>query len=140
MPTQTVTDISFYALVHHVLEASREYDENVERRTGRRRQFSCLQWIAPYRDGRLPEAADFMRVQCLDLSSSGFSFVADETAEFEYLVVALGTPPSIFVSAEIVRRIVETIDGEQRLRLGCRFVTKLDESDYRPRLPGVVAG
>jgi hypothetical protein len=135
MPTQSVADVSFYALVHHVLESSREYDESQERRAGRRREYSCLQWIAPYHDGRLPEASEFVRVQCLDLSSSGFSFLADPGANDEYLIVALGNPPDLFISAEVVRRTEFVFEGEDRVRLGCRFVAKLDDPAYRPKLP-----
>jgi hypothetical protein len=130
-------DLSFYALVHHVLESSREYDESAERRTGRRRTFSCLQWLAPYRDGKLPGTEDFSRVQCVDLSSSGFSFLGEESADFEYVVVALGNPPTLFLSAEVVRRSIVPYEGQNRLRIGCRFVARLTESDYQPRLTGV---
>jgi hypothetical protein len=135
MPNQTDDDVNIYALVHHVLDASREYDETVERRTGRRRRYSCLQWVAPYRNGRLPEASEFTRVQCIDLSSGGFAFLAEEGGDYEFLVVALGNPPSLFLSAESVRRCVVPFEGKNRVQLGCRFVAKLDVPEYSPKLP-----
>ena len=135
MPTPTVADVSFYALVHHVLESSRDYDESIERRTGRRRRYSCLQWVAPYRDGRLPQADEFLRVQCVDLASGGFSFLAEDTGDHEFMIVALGDPPSLFISAEVVRRAVVPFEGEDRVRIGCRFMAKLDDPNYRPKLP-----
>jgi hypothetical protein len=134
MQNPNASDLSFYALVHHVLESSREYDEIAERRTGRRRTFSCLQWLAPYHDGKLPEVEEFSRVQCVDLSSSGFSFLADESAQFEYIVVGLGNPPTLFLSAEVVRRTIVPYEGQNRLRIGCRFVARLTNADYQPRL------
>ena len=134
MPGQNTTDLSFYSLVHHVLEAGREDEESLERRTGLRKAYTCLQWLAPYRDGQLPQAGSFARVQCVDLSSGGFSFLADDTADYEYVVVALGTQPPIFVSAEVVRRAVVPFEGEDRVRIGCRFVARLDAS-YYPKLP-----
>lgn len=130
MQNPTASDLSFYALVHHVLEVSRESDETSERRTGHRRTYSCLQWLAPYRDGRLPRSDEFVRVQCVDLSSGGFSFWAEEMSDFEYLVVALGSPPSLFVSAEVVRRSLVPYEGRNRLRIGCRLISRLTGVDY----------
>lgn len=135
MPNQTVADLSFYALVHHVLEASREDEDAVERRTGRRRHYSCLQWVAPYRSGRLPSAREFSCVRCIDLSSGGLSFLAEDAGDYEFLIVALGNPPSLFVSAQVIRRSAVNFEGEDRLQLGCRFVAKLEDPNYRPKLP-----
>ena len=134
MENGSVADISFYALVHHVLEASREDDAAAERRTGRRRSYSCLQWIAPYIDGKLPAADEFRRVQCVDLSSSGFSYLTDDSADYEYVVVALGSPATHFLSGEIVRRTAVPHEGKNCVRMGCRFVARLDEASYRPNL------
>lgn len=134
MAYQTVADIGFYALVHHVLEASREWDEHLERRTGARREFSCLQWVAPYRDGKLPEAAEFTRVQCIDLSEGGFSYLAHQLPEHEFVMVALGSNPFIFVTAEITRRWTLEMEGQRKLALGCRFVAKLEDAGYAPNL------
>jgi hypothetical protein len=125
MTNPSDADVNFYALVHHVLEASREFDESADRRVGRRRTYSCLQWIAPYRDGRLPDGSDFRRVQCVDLSSSGFSFIAEDSCDFDFLIVSLGTP-ALLVSAEVVSR--SPADDTDGVRVGCRFVAKIDDT------------
>jgi hypothetical protein len=140
MQNAPVADLSFYALVHHVLESSRESDESVERRTGSRRRYMCLQWLAPYREGHLPAQEDFSQVRCVDLSVNGFSFLVEGQPDYQYVVVALGDPASLFLSAEVVRRDVVPFEGENRLLFGCRFIARLDGSEYRPKLNAPVQG
>src|SRR6266446_5319314 len=77
MPCDDAEDVTFFALVHSVLEAERRRDLT-ERRNGRRHAYRCLQRVAPIRDGQLPEPAEFRPVQCVDLSAHGFSYLTHE--------------------------------------------------------------
>ncbi len=122
------SDANFFALVHHVLESSLAAD--TDRRDNRRRRFSCLQFVAPYADGRLPTQAEFRRVLCRDLSPTGFSFVASDRPDTEYLVVALGAAPFIFVSAQIMHQWPEQVKGKPMYVVGCRFVSRIKSPDF----------
>lgn len=136
MPYQDCSDASFFSLVHHVLEAARP-EETDERRDRTRREYTVTQWIAPYRDGRLPRRSDFRPVPCHDLSPGGFSFYAATPCPDEYLVVALGKAPYIFVSAAVVhQRPTQTEAGEIML-VGCRFISRIRQPSYEllPELP-----
>jgi hypothetical protein len=124
MPTREHADANFFALVHHVLEATRKEDEP-ERRETRRRKFSCLQFIAPYTDGRLPSESDFERVVCLDLSPTGFSFLIKRLPECQHLVAALRGNSMIYVTAEVIRQQEFTHEDRHMWRIGCHFLSRI---------------
>ncbi len=130
MPYRESADANFFALVHHVLEASISAD--VDRRDNRRRGFSCLQFIAPYVDGRMPTQSEFRRVLCRDLSPTGFSFVSNDPPDSEYLVVALGAAPFIFVSAQIVHHWPDEAEGKPVWIAGCRFIARINTPEFGP--------
>ena len=129
MPYQEYSDASFFSLVHHVLEAARPVEVD-ERRDNQRRAFTLVQLIAPYHDGRLPRESDFRPVRCHDLSPTGFSFYADASCPDEYLVVALGAAPPIFVSAVVVHQRPVQVEGREVLLVGCRFMTRLTQPGF----------
>ena len=127
MQDEAVADADFYALVHSALESSRACGESVERRKGRRDSFSCQQWISPLREGSVPQRGSSQLVECLDISSSGFSFLANDLADVNRFVVGLGNPATLFVTAKVVRRTTVRIKGKDRIMLGCKFVAKVDD-------------
>jgi hypothetical protein len=125
---QEFSDANFFALVHNVLEANR-LAGIVDPRDNRRRQFACLQCVAPYRDGRLPAQAEFARVLCRDLSPTGFSYLASAAPDCEYLVVALGPSPSIMLSAQVVHNWPVETDAGTKMVVGCRFIARIKFPD-----------
>ncbi len=130
---QETSDANFFALVHHVLESNRPVT-NADRRGNDRHEYACRQFIAPYVGGNLPKQIEFRLVRCQDLSPSGFSFLAAEPPDCEYLVVALGSCPYIFVSAHVVHAAAQLIDGVELFAVGCRFVARIKGIVYGQRL------
>ena len=120
----------FYGLVHEVLQGM----PRSERRGNRRREFACLQWLAPYGEGRLPTLADFTRVRCRDLSLTGFSYLAEQLPQSDYLLVALGTSPFTFVSAQVLHGRMIRVEGEKQLLIGCRFLRRISAPDLSDSL------
>ena len=120
----------FYGLVHDVLEGMPKR----ERRGNNRREFACLQWVAPYGEGRLPTTADFIRVRCRDLSLTGFSFLAEQLPHSDYLLVALGTSPFTFVSAQVLHGRMIRVEGEKHLLIGCRFLRRISAPELSDAL------
>jgi len=130
MPNQESYDANFFALAHHVLHSSQ--DEAPERRGDDRRQYPWPQLIAPCRDGRLPAASDFRRVPCHDLSNNGFSYLSATAPDCEYLVVALGKRPYLFVTAQVIRHAAQQIGERTVFLVGCRFVSRIKDHDFGP--------
>jgi hypothetical protein len=126
-------DVDFFGLVHHVLEGCHPA-ASAERRGSNRREYSCHQFIAPYIDGRLPQPSAFRSVRCQDLSPCGFSFLEPSLPECEYLVVALGAVPYIFLSARVVHHVAQESAGEPLFLIGCRFVARIKGVVYGRRL------
>ncbi len=126
------SDAEFFSLVHHVLESSNSIA--TERRGDNRHDFVSEQFVAPYVGGRLPEKGDFRRVRFQDLSPGGFSFFERQPLKCEFLVVALGDAPFIFISAQIVRHRVTEFAGEAGYLVGCRFVARIKGVDYGHQL------
>ena len=127
------SDADFFALVHHVLENNRNTASS-ERRVSDRREYTCQQYIAPYVNGSLPKQSEFQLFHCLDLSPSGFSFLSPTVPTSEYLIVALGSAPYIFVSACVVHCKSQRRDDEQVFLVGCRFVARIKGAVYGSRL------
>jgi len=131
MAHREYSDATFFSLVHHVLEAGK-VEQDTERRDNQRHQFSCMQLVAPYRDGRMPSQAEFQHIRCHDLSPTGFSFYSPEPYVEKDLIVALGKAPFIFISAEVVHQRPVDLDGEQMLLVGCRFIARINQADFAP--------
>ena len=118
-------DAKFYSLVHTVLEAERRRDLD-ERRGGPRHPYRCLQLIAPFIDGRLPDKSQFRQVQCVDLLANGFSYLAAEAPSSERLIVVLSLDPLICLVAHVVRCELRTHDDATLYRVGCRFSGRIE--------------
>lgn len=98
---------------------------NDERRVEERRQFGCVQLLAPYDGDTLPSQADFRQVQCRDVSPTGFSFLTYRQPNTNHVVVALGAVPFKFFAAEIAHVSLAETESTQNFLVGCKFVQRL---------------
>jgi hypothetical protein len=130
LPSARATDANFFALVHHVLQ-SQKTDTEEEQREQKRKRYSCLQHAAIYRNGVLPTRNEFFPILCSDLSSGGVSFLTNRVLAEQFLVLALGKEPQMFLSAEVVNQTAERIANHQVHRVGCRFVGRLHDIGLR---------
>jgi PAS domain S-box-containing protein len=98
-----------------------------DRRRRLRRAFAYFQRIAPAGGGRIPPLRMFRRVQCLDISAGGFSFLSSTApSETEY-VVALGNPPVVIhVAARVVHVTPTNHEGRPMHLVGCAYTGRLD--------------
>jgi hypothetical protein len=98
-----------------------EFDERTERRRRPRYPFSRLQYIS-FSQLDDPQRQEFHAVPCHDLSTGGFSYLADQLPPSMQLIVALGNAPDfIHVLAE-VRYIKRLSSG--RFHVGCKFLRR----------------
>ena len=142
-------DANFYNLVHQLAAVSRQ--RATEDRRGRRRHsFQSIQRIALPRGAGVPDEAEFIEVQCHDLTREGFSFLLPSRPTFESIVAAFGAPPeAIYVLAKVTRAVdvlvsvsgsVQPTTGQSdragrgaasdstaqpMVLVGCRFVERL---------------
>jgi hypothetical protein len=121
-------DAKFYSLVHSVLESERRRDLD-ERRGGRRHAYRCLQLIAPAHEARMPDQSEFRQVQCVDLSSNGFAYLATEEPPSDRLIVVLGVEPFICLLADVVRREEVVHEGQRMHRVACRFSGRVEAQE-----------
>jgi hypothetical protein len=124
MIIRETTDATLFSLVHGVLEAERQREAK-ERREGRRHSYRCLQLIAPLRDGELPDQSMFQPMQCVDLSAGGLAYLTPELPDSQQLIVALGTVPFLFLTAQIVRHERVVREGQATYRVACRFTGRI---------------
>jgi diguanylate cyclase (GGDEF)-like protein len=114
------------AAVHEQLDEDERTGAPIDRRGQPRRPFPTNQFIAPYRDGKLPTREMFQQVLCHDISSGGFSFILPHPPEFDSIVVALGMPPNVtYLSGQIVHSRATNPDGQSLYIVGCRFLGRV---------------
>ncbi len=63
-----------------------------------------------------------------------FHFLEPAPPECDFLIVALGSAPYIFVSAQIVHEESIDVDGQTMSLMGCRFVARIKGVLYGHRL------
>jgi hypothetical protein len=126
MAMQSASDAGFFSLVHEVLEA--ELQHQSDRRNEDRKDYDCVQLIAPYEPGHLPAASEFRRVRCQDLSPGGLSYVDNQLPNTKSLVVLLGPAPFIFLTAEVAHHTVTQTDNGKEYLIGCRFTGRIDST------------
>ncbi len=98
-----------------------------ERRRRPRRSFAYFQRIAPTSDGRIPPLRTFRRVQCMDISGGGFSFLSSVMPTDTDYVVALGSPPVVIHVAAHVAHVTPTdYEGQPMYVVGCAYTGRLD--------------
>lgn len=123
-PETCADDARLYSLVHDALENGLRGD--LERRDDRRGEFACVQLVAPYAGGDLPDQGEFRHVECRDLSTRGFSFVTQRRPPARQLVVALGRAPFHFFLADIVHCAPDLTHERVAYRVGCQFRKRIE--------------
>jgi len=118
-------DPDFFAAVHQMVERDQTARQR-ERRGGDRRPYECLQLVAPYRDEKLPDQSQFIRVQCQDLSAGGFSYLVPEAPDYQHLIVALGAVPFTFLIAQVMRHATVVHGDASEFLVGCRFTGRIE--------------
>lgn len=100
---------------------------DVERRQVGRRPFLQRQPVAPYDGHNFPAPEAFQSVLCQDVSAGGISFVVDDRPLGDAVVVALGFEPHLrYMAAEIVYVLPGEVFGEEKFRVGCRFLGRIE--------------
>lgn len=131
MPVDYAKDAKFFEFVHQLARRSGDQEcRSSERRYRERRPYPYDQYVAPFRAGRMPEAEDFERVRCHDLSTCGFSFLTSRLPNHDLIVAAFGTPPGFtYLTAQIryAKRVSHT--GCSMFQVGCQFLGRIDSDD-----------
>jgi hypothetical protein len=146
MPSlESEIDAQFYEMIHRLSEGSGALLD--ERRRESRHTYDALQKVAPYDGHWFPGPAEFVDVQCHDLTRSGFSFLLSRRPAFKAIVACFqGPDDTLYFEAEIIQvsRALIQPDGEVEvfgdrtppptashpgarpaLLVGCRFVRRL---------------
>jgi hypothetical protein len=90
------------------------------------------QWAAPCVGGRLPEADDFVPVECYELFGNGVSFYSDSPSATETVVVALGTyEEMIFMLARVMKEVSQRPSAPAAYLLECQFIRRVHENSGR---------
>lgn len=93
---------------------------------GRRRSDSS-QRIAPFIDGRFPDAGMFTPVNCENVSQNGFTFIAHESPAFDKVLLALGDGRNrAYASASVKNCRNIGSDSEPLYRVTCQFTVPVD--------------
>jgi len=92
-----------------------------------RRKSDTSQRIAPFVDGRFPDAEMFRAVNCEDVSSNGFTFLANEPVDYDKVLLALGDGRNqAFASASVKHCRNIGTDSEPLFRVNCQFTVPVD--------------
>ncbi len=93
--------------------------------------FRAVQYLAEIVGGQLPNPDAFERVQCVDISRSGFAFCRMTLPGSDELVIALGEPPDItYLRARVVQWRTVVRQGQELFRIGCQFTGRADLEDH----------
>ena len=123
-------DANFFNLIHRVV-ADQPKRSSAQRRRPDRACYQALARIALRRTADMPSEADFIEVQCRDLTSQGCSFFLPNRPTFNELVVCFGAPPeAIYLKARIAHCEEAAAHGATGSRhplflVGCEFVERL---------------
>ncbi len=141
-------DASFYNLIYELTATDRS-GTAADRRREPRHVFAAKQRVAFSRGLTLPNEAEYLEVQCHDLTRRGFSFLLTRRPVMDELVAAFGCEPeTIYVAARVTHSKDVLVDAEgnvvreidQRcctdetgdtlgtwpmVLVGCRFVARL---------------
>jgi diguanylate cyclase (GGDEF)-like protein len=92
-----------------------------------RRKSDLSQRIAPFVDGKFPDAEMFRAVDCEDVSANGFTFLAPEPVDYDKVLLALGDGRSkAFASASVKHCRSIGSDTEPLFRVNCQFTVPVD--------------
>ena len=113
-------DADFFKLVHQLAFVAPKNNAG-ERREQSRSEYPSLQRIAVRRGRGVPDDAQFMPVQCRDLSSQGFSFLLPEQPAFQAVVAAFGPPDNcIYLAARVSHCADVWVEPSGELRLAVK--------------------
>jgi hypothetical protein len=100
---------------------------SANRRHRSRQNYRILQWMAPCREGEMPDPGSFRQVRCHDVSCGGISYYSKEPPLEKFLVFFLRIGErGIYVQARVAN-CMQVIDGQQTtFRIGCEFLTRLE--------------
>lgn len=134
------SDVEFYSMIHEMRRNNGAWNEGGGRRATERHSFARRQWIALYDGENCPDEETFTEVDCCDLSTGGFSFLASELPRGERLCVRLGGPGAyVFMNALVVHCLpVDTDGGAPGFLIGCRFTAR-SEAAASPIMTSAVA-
>ena len=97
-----------------------------ERRARARRAYPYMQLVAPIYGNRPPASNAFKEMKCHDISSRGFSFIMPSKPDFDKLVVAFGTPPTVvYLTAEIRHATLKPGTNPRQYIVGCRYTGRV---------------
>lgn len=117
-------DSSFYKQVHRLI--AKRLAEDPNRRGPQRRNYRCIQRLAPCTGDQVPGMSEFREVICQDLSAGGFSYLTPTPPETDTLAVELGKAPVLIYVTACVVHVSEIQSGAERQYLvGCRFTGRL---------------
>ena len=92
-----------------------------------RRKSDSSQRIAPFIDGRFPDAGMFTPVNCENVSQHGFTFLAQESPGFDKVLLALGDGRNrAYASASVKHCRNIGSDNEPLYRVTCQFTVPVD--------------
>jgi diguanylate cyclase len=92
-----------------------------------RRKSDSSQRIAPFIDGRFPDAGMFTPVNCENVSQHGFTFLAQESPGFDKVLLALGDGRNrAYASASVKHCRNIGSDSEPLYRVTCQFTVPVD--------------
>jgi hypothetical protein len=92
------------------------------------KEYHCCQPIAPLYGDIPPEADDYFKVECHDISQGGISFFLKRPAGCEKFAIVLGQKPMIttLIGRVVYSKEVEHKD-ERMYLVGCQFIGRLQE-------------
>ncbi len=118
--SQQASDAAFFDMVHSLLEEQKEGDGR-ERRQRERHQYNCIQLLADFDGNSMPAQADFRKVNCQDISATGFSYFSPRKPDTDHVIVALGAIPFMFYVAQVMHANPVNNDGMVEYLVGCRL-------------------
>ncbi len=100
---------------------------SADRRHRSRQNYRILQWMAPCREGELPDPGSFRQVRCHDVSCGGISYYSKEPPLEKFLVFFLRIGDrGVYVQARVAN-CMQVIEGKQTtFRIGCEFLNRLE--------------
>ena len=69
----------------------------------------------------MPSQSEFGHVKFQDISPKGFSYYASESPDHGRVIVALGSVPFAFLTAQVVHVTTLQEAGQTQYLVGCRF-------------------
>ena len=111
---------------HARQRADDERSHSLDRRNRSRQTYRILQWMAPCREGELPDPGSVRQVRCHDLSCGGISYYSKEPPLEKFLVFFLRAGErGMYVQARVAN-CMHVVEGQGPMfRIGCEFINRL---------------